>query len=133
MNSISHLSLCILLTVLPVAASAVAPINFEVRNNADLVALCSTPPSDPNYVAAVHFCHGVGVGFARYHEALAEGKYFQPLFCLPKTVTRSEALSQYVTYSKAHPEYDREAVGDVVIKFLIEAFPCSKSSTAASP
>jgi len=105
-------------------ARAVDPISFQIRNNADLVALCSTQQSDPNYVAAIHFCHGFGVGFARYHEALKEGQDFVPLFCFPETVTRTQALTQYVSYSKAHPEYDKESVGDVVIKFLIETYPC---------
>jgi hypothetical protein len=106
------------------SAWAVEPINFTVRNNADLVALCSTQPNEPNFVAAIHFCHGFGVGFARYHDALKEGKDFEPLFCFPETVTRTQALTEYVHYSKAHPEYDREAVGDVVTKFLIETYPC---------
>lgn len=107
----------------PVAA-AVDNIDFEVRNNADLVALCSASPTDANYVAAIHFCHGFGVGFNRYHEALREGKDFRPLYCFPDKLTRTEALNEYVRYSKAHPEYGKEAVGDVVMKFLVETYPC---------
>ena len=103
---------------------AVEPIHFEIRNNADLVALCSTQPTDPNYVAAIHFCHGFGVGFVRYHQALTEGKDFVPVFCIPDMVTRTQALSEYVRYSKAHPEYDKESVGDVVTKFLAETYSC---------
>ena len=110
--------------LLAIPAWAVDPINFQIRNNGDLVALCATPQSDPNYVAAIHFCHGFGVGFARYHEALEEGKGFEPLFCFPASVTRTQALAEYVKYSKARPEYDKEAVGDVLIKFLIETYPC---------
>ncbi len=105
-------------------AWAVDPVDFQIRNNADLVALCSAQPNEPNYVAAIHFCHGFGVGFSRYHEALKEGKGFEPLFCFPETVTRTQALTEYVSYSKAHPEYDKESVGDVVIKFLVESYPC---------
>jgi len=117
------------------AASAVAvePVNFEIRNNADLVALCSTKPGDPTYMAAIHFCHGFGVGFARYHDALKEGKYFEPLFCLPQSLTRTQALTEYVRYSKSHPEYDKEAVGNVVTKFLIETYPCPASAGNAKP
>ncbi len=107
-------------------AGAVDPVDFEIRYNSDLVALCSTQPTDSNYVAAIHFCHGFGVGFSRYHEALKESKDFQPLFCFPDKLTRTQALSEYVRYSKAHPEYDREAVGDVITKFLVETYPCAK-------
>lgn len=110
---------------LPAVSQAVAPINFEVRYNADLVALCSTPPSDPNYVAAIHFCHGAAVGFARYYEAISAGKDFQHLFCVPQAVKRNDVLTRYVAYSKAHPDYDREAVGNVLLKFLIETYPCA--------
>jgi hypothetical protein len=109
------------------SAGAVEPIRFEIRNNADLVALCSAEPSDPNYVAAIHFCHGFAVGFARYHAALKEGKDFMPLFCFPENATRTQVLNEYVRYSKNHPEYDKEAVGDVVMKFLVETYPCGKT------
>ena len=108
------------------SASAVDNVDFEVRNNGDLVGLCSAQPTDVNYVAAIHFCHGFGVGFSRYHEALREGKDFRPLFCFPDKLTRTQALNEYVRYSKAHPEYDKEAVGDVVMKFLVETYPCGK-------
>ena len=127
MKLIRSLLLCVVVISAPFlirSAWAVDSISFQIRNNADLVALCSTQQSDPNYVAAIHFCHGFGVGFARYHEALKEGQDFVPLFCFPETVTRTQALTQYVSYSKAHPEYDKESVGDVVIKFLIETYPC---------
>jgi hypothetical protein len=130
MNAIRLSTLCglaLAVTLAAATAAAVAPINFEIRNNADLVAVCSTPPSDPDYVAAIHFCHGVGVGFVRYHEALKEGKPFSPLFCFPAEVTRTLALNEYVRYSKAHPEYDRDLVGDVMIKFLIETYPCPRT------
>ena len=123
-------SLLVALFLLPMATGAVAPANFEVRYNADLVALCATPPSDPNYVAAIHFCHGVAVGFARYYEAISVGKDFRSMFCLPKTMTRNDIMAEYVAYSKARPQYDREAVGNVMIKFLTDTFHCPASPAA---
>ncbi len=120
------------LAILPAAVSAVEPINFQIRHNADLVAVCSAQPDDPNYVAAIHFCHGVGVGLVRYQEALQEGKDVEPIFCLPKSLTRTQAIEAYVAYSKAHPEYDQEAVGNVQIKFLSETYPCAKAGSSVS-
>jgi hypothetical protein len=114
-------------------AGAVEPINFEVRNNADLVALCSVSPTDPNYVAAIHFCHGVAVGVVRYYEALNEGKTIRQLFCFPEGLTRNQAIDAYVGYSKAHPEYNRDAIGDVMTKFLVETYPCGKAPQAEKP
>lgn len=124
-SNLSSKAMAFTLAVLPFSASAVDPIHFEIRNNADLVAVCSTQPEDPHYIAAIHFCHGVGVGLVRYQEALQEGKDFDPIFCLPKSLTRTQAVNAYLGYSKAHPEYDQEAVGNVQIKFLSETYPCS--------
>lgn len=121
------------LTTLANPAAAVDAINFEIRNNADLVALCSASPTDANYTAAIHFCHGFGVGFARYHDALKEDKEFAPLFCFPEGLTRTGALNQYVNYSRQHPEYDKESVGDVVMKFLVETYPCARSAETKKP
>lgn len=122
--------LLLALAALASPAGAVQPIHFEVRDNADLVALCTTPPTDPNYVAAIHFCQGFGVGFVRYHEALKEGKDFQPLFCFPQGVTRNQAFETYVAYSKAHPEYDTSRVADALLKFLVETYPCGRPPQA---
>lgn len=33
--------------------------HFLVQTTKDIVALCSANTSSPNYVAAVHFCHGL--------------------------------------------------------------------------
>jgi hypothetical protein len=126
-RSITNGGLMVAWMALADPAGAVEPINFEIRNNADLVALCSARPSDANYVAAIHFCHGFAVGFARYHAALREGKDFMPLFCFPESATRTQVLNEYVLYSKNHPEYDKEAVGDVVMKFLVETYPCGEA------
>lgn len=125
MSRLARRLLLATLPLLPLAVPAVAPVNFEVRDNGDLVDLCSTPPADPNYVAAIHYCHGVAVGFARYYESISIGPDFQHIFCIPKAVTRNQALTQYVAYSKAHPEYDRDALGNVLFKFLTETYPCA--------
>lgn len=132
-RSLSSGGALLALAALAGQAGAVEPTNFVMRNNADLKALCSTAPTDPEYVAAIHFCHGVGVGIVRYYEALKEGKGFTPLFCFPEGLTRNQAIEAYVAYSKAHPEYDQEAVGDVIMKFLVDTYPCAKAPEAKKP
>ena len=57
-QNIGTSGLILALAVFAASAVAVEPVNFEIRNNADLVALCSTKPGDPTYMAAIHFCHG---------------------------------------------------------------------------
>jgi hypothetical protein len=132
-RSLSNGNVLLALAAFAAPAAAVEPINFEVRNNADLVALCSTAPTDPNYVAAIHFCHGVAVGVVRYYEALNEGKTIRQLFCFPEGLTRNQAIAQYVSYSKAHPEYDTSSIGDVMTKFLVDSYPCGKAPQAKKP
>lgn len=125
LRSIGHYAVLLALPWAAGTARAIEPVNFEIRNNADLVAVCSTPPSDPNYVAAINFCHGFGVGFYRYHAALTEGKDFKPIFCIPDNMTRTQVLTGYVDYSKARPEYNNETVGDVIMKYLVDTYPCN--------
>ena len=112
-------------------SAAIEPINFEVRNNGDYVALCSASPQSPDYVAAIHFCHGFAVGFNRYHEALQEGKEMPPLYCLPEKATRTGLIGEYLRYSKSHPEYDRDKVANVIMKFLVETYPCAQGQFPA--
>lgn len=134
MKYFRRLSSCIGAAALfPVAVSAIEPVRFEVRKNADLVAVCATPATDPDYVAAVHFCHGVAVGFSRYHEALQEGAHFRPIFCVPESLTRTQTIAAYIAYSRRHPEYDGASVGDAVIKFLSDTYPCSGKAPATKP
>src|SRR5262249_31696579 len=59
-------SACSLLVIAVLGVTSPAPAitqdEFRLRSGADVVALCSTPASDPLYTAAVHMCHGFGAG-----------------------------------------------------------------------
>ena len=114
-------------------AGAIDVQKFEVHSNADLVALCAVPPTDPDFKAAINFCHGFAIGFVRYHDALKEGADFKPLYCFPKGLTPNQLIDSYIRYSKAHPQYDQEAVGDVFTKFLIDSFPCATDGGTEKP
>ncbi len=50
---------------------AATPENFNVRSAADLVAICTTVPSDNNSSATVGFCHSYVVGVYRTLEVAA--------------------------------------------------------------
>jgi hypothetical protein len=43
-------------------AGAVSREDFVAKTTAEYVAVCSTPESDPLYLAAMAFCQGYGVG-----------------------------------------------------------------------
>jgi hypothetical protein len=63
----NRLASIVVATMLLLAAEALESESFRVRSTADLVEICSVPPSDATYVAAVGFCHGYGVGAYHYY------------------------------------------------------------------
>lgn len=108
-------------------AYAVNPSTLEVKNAAELVKLCTTPPNDPNYAEAIHFCHGYLVGAYHYYESLAEQPMYQALFCPdnPKP-TRDIVVNGFVEWSKAHPQYNKDKAVTVFFKYLIDKWPCDR-------
>ena len=108
-------------------AVAVDASHFEVKNAGDLVAVCTTPPSDPNYAAAVHFCHGYVVGAYHYYESLVTAPMYQPLFCPDdKQQPRDQFIKDFVTWAKAHPQYNKDLAVHVLFKYMIDRWPCTR-------
>ncbi len=131
----SVLRLAVLGTLLTVAAPAGATTteHFQLRTGADLVALCATPGDDPLYPAAIHFCHGFGAGVYQTMIALTNHEKLTPLFCPPTPPpSRNDGLARFLAWSKQRPEHLTGAPADVVGRFLVEEFPCPKT-TAGSP
>lgn len=109
----------------PSLAGAVTPEDFKIDTAQDLVDVCSTPPSDPSYVAAINFCQGYMVGAFDYHVASNAGPEGKLLVCLPKPPpTRNEAIAMFLEWAKAHPQYMSEEAVDAEFRFLTEMWPC---------
>ncbi|MGY6214377.1 Rap1a/Tai family immunity protein [Methylolobus aquaticus] len=109
------------------AAGATSPSSFDVKNVAELVALCSTPASTPTYREAIHFCHGYVVGAYHYYEGLAVSPMYQPLFCPDSTQQpREQFIADFIAWSKAHPEYDKDRAVHILFKYMIEKWPCTR-------
>lgn len=108
-------------------AFAVNPSQFQVKNAGDLVAVCSTPSTDPNYAAAIHFCHGYVVGAYHYYESLVTAPMYQPLFC-PEgpQQPRDEFIKGFLAWAKAHPQYNKDLAVHVLFKYLIDKWPCNR-------
>jgi len=122
------LRLPILLALVSVAAAGAAAAidaeDFEVRTTQDLVDLCTTPPSDPKHVAAIHFCHGFMVGAYDYH-ALTRGEYNEHFFCVPSPrPTRKQAIEGFVAWARANPQHLESPAVDSEFRYLGEAWPC---------
>jgi len=126
-------SLCLLSVTLLTAfafvttARAANPNNFQVRTAADLVALCGTDPSAPDYPQAIAFCHGYVVGAYAYYSASAAADPNLRFVCLPNPApARSQAIADYLAWIKTRPNETAAPAIDSVFRYLGEHYPCKK-------
>ena len=117
--------LAALLFALASPAFAAGPPQFQVRDTADYVALCTTPPSDEHYASAIAFCHGFGVGaYHYYHQATAP---FDRFVCPPNPAPkRSEVIAGFIAWAKTHPEVMKQPAVDSIFRYLGGLWPCKK-------
>ncbi len=110
---------------LPAAARATSEAEFHVRTTRDLVALCSTPTSDPLATAALNFCEGFAVGAYQYHQVAEAATQVKPLFCMPSPApSRNEAIAQFVAWSKLHAGALDKPPIEGMFSFLKDQYPC---------
>jgi hypothetical protein len=108
------------------AAPAITQEEFRLRSGADVVALCSTPASDPLYAAAVHMCHGFGAGTYQTIMAMTHHEKLKPVVCPPDPPpSRNEAVRLFVQWANENPRYQTEPAVEFVGRFFIAQFPCS--------
>ncbi|PYM66321.1 MAG: hypothetical protein DME11_07625 [Candidatus Rokuibacteriota bacterium] len=106
-------------------APAITPEEFRLRSGADVVALCSTPASDPLYSAAVHMCHGFGAGAYQTIMAMTRHEKLKPVVCPPDPpLSRNEAVRRFVQWASDNPRYLTEPAVEVVGRFFATQFPC---------
>ncbi len=113
-----------LILAVSVPALATTKENFELRNGADLVELCSTDTSDPLYTAAIQMCQGFGVGVYRTALALT-AKDDPPLFCPPSGgLTRNAAVQSFLTWAASNKEHAGDSALDFIGRFFMKTYPC---------
>jgi hypothetical protein len=99
---------------------------FDVRTTGDLVRLCSTPTSDPQYLEALGWCHGYGRGALDYHRASTPAGA-SPLFCPPATPpTWAETLRRFLAWANGGPGRMNTPAVEGVFRFLIDTYPCPR-------
>jgi hypothetical protein len=110
------------------AQAAVTEDNFVARTTGDIVALCTTEPTDALYTAAVNFCQGFGVGtYSVLATAQRGNAKYNKLFCEPeKGLTRNEAVAAFVSWARAKPQRLTLPAVDGVALYLLETYPCPK-------
>jgi Ssp1 endopeptidase immunity protein Rap1a len=120
-----------------VASAARAELNteqFKIRSTQDLVDLCAADPSTPLGRDGVNFCHGFVSGAWHYHQAQANGPNGERIVCPPDPPpSRTEAIAQFVTWSRAHAQYMGDAPVETLFRFLAERWPCPEPPPVAPP
>src|SRR5215813_9475233 len=107
-------------------APAITQDEFRLRSGADVVALCSTPASDPLYTAAVHMCHGFGAGTYQTIMAMTHHEKLKPVVCAPDPPpSRNEAVQLFIQWANDNSRYQTEPAVDFVGRFFITQFPCN--------
>ena len=107
------------------SAQAAEPDDFRALTASDLIGLCATGPEDPNYVAAIHFCHGFAAGAYQYYEAIAAASPDQRYVCPPATPpSRTEAISGFVEWMEARPGMAFRPPVEAMFQYLGETYPC---------
>ena len=121
------LALILVASMVPLCAEAVDSDNFRVRSTADLVEICSVPPSDSMYAAAIGFCHGYGVGAFHYYQASVSGPEGKPFVCLADPPpSRTEALQMFLAWARENPQYMGEPAVETLSRWLATKWPCRK-------
>lgn len=99
--------------------------DFLVTTTSDLLDLCTVPEQSALKEEAVHFCYGYLVGAYHYYKATASGPGAEQLVCLPEPPpSREAAISMFIEWAKAHPQYMNELPVETEFRFLTETWPC---------
>ena len=108
-----------------VPSKAATPDNFAMRSGADLLAVCSTEPSDNPSSAAIGFCHGYIVGVYRVLEEIQNARPSTRLFCTASTPpNRTEAIKAYVAWLGAKPDELTKPPMVTIADYLTATYPC---------
>ena len=104
---------------------AADPSNFQLRDAADLVRVCSVGPDDPAHANAVGFCHGILVGAFGYYQSSATGE--NRFVCAPTpTPTRTKVMNDFVAWAGKNSANMKDPAIDTLFRYLAEAYPCKK-------
>jgi hypothetical protein len=116
----------------PSPAVAVERDDFLIVDAQDVIDVCTVPETEPLYAASTAFCHGYLVGAYQYHLAIFGHGKSRHVVCFPEPPpTRVQAIEQFITWLKAHPEYAKEKAPDVITRYLVETWPCSAPAKGA--
>lgn len=99
--------------------------HYQIRHASDLVAVCSTAPSAPDYATAIAFCHGILAGAWGYYVA-STAPLDREICPLDTRLTRTKVANDFVAWVKARPRLLQHGAIDTLFQFAAEAYPCKR-------
>jgi len=107
-----------------VPAASAADVKYQVRDTADLVAVCDTNPRAPDITTALAFCHGFLTGAVHfYYAGVPESSRFA---CAPDPApSRSDVMNEFVKWARANPQHMSEPAVETLFRYLAETYPCA--------
>jgi hypothetical protein len=123
MTKILYCAAALLLTA-ATPASALDRANFELRNVADLVALCDPPQADENRWYGVVYCRGYLRGLGDFNRAFfRQGSLGS---CLPNPrPSVAQVSTDFTAWARANPrEMSNPDIVDSVVRWAATAYPC---------
>jgi Rap1a immunity proteins len=122
----------ILITAVAGAQAAFTPEEFRLDRAQELLDICTVSTSHPDYMEAYGFCVGYFTGAMHYHRALAKGPEQKAIVCPDHTVTRAEAISVFVAWARANPQYLTEEPMEAVMRAAVAKWPCTTAEATRS-
>ncbi len=106
-----------------IPAALTADVKYQVRDTADLVAVCEANPRAPDVNTSLAFCHGFLTGSVHfYHAGVPESSRFA---CAPDPApSRSEVMDAFVKWAKARSQYMSQPAVETLFRYLAETYPC---------
>ena len=100
--------------------------DFSLSTANELVDVCTLEAAHDDHGIAMGFCYGFFEGAANYDDSLDGPKWHRGILCEPPEVTRGQAVSVFVQYMQANPQYGAESPVDAIFRALVDKWPCSK-------
>jgi len=104
------------------SALAQTPLPNSDASTAAFVALCQNRAD----IEAQNFCFGFGEGVYQSF-VMQRSPNAKPSICVPKGMSRDAVLSDFLVWTQARPQYNRDYAAKTIIRFLTSRYPCSKA------
>ena len=111
--------------LLSATAHAAPPDYYRAHTTAELVRVCSAPPSEADYATAIAFCHGVLHGAYGFY--LSSTPVAERFVCAPNPPpTRSQVASGFVAWAQKNPQYMNDGGIDTLFRYAALTYPCKR-------